>query len=114
MQRDFESHLWDVVKAIDQIDRYSHNATLEKYLEDDFLQGAVERRLQIIGDSLNKADEFFPGRLESIPKVRQLIAFRNRLVHAYFALNNQIVWELTRTELPILRAAVIALLPPSN
>jgi len=39
MQRDLEAYLWDVLRAIDQIARYTQNATLETYLSDDYMQG---------------------------------------------------------------------------
>ena len=114
MQHDLQAHLWDILESIDRIDRYSHQGTLEIYLQSDSMQDSVERRLQIIGDALKKAGELSPVVAEKIPWAREIIAFRNRLVHGYRTVNNQIVWEIIKTELPELRAAVVALLPASD
>jgi uncharacterized protein with HEPN domain len=114
MQHDVEAHLWDVIESVDLIERYCKDATLDTYLRDTFLQDAVERRLQIIGDALSKSVELSPVIAEAIPWVRQVIAFSNRLVHGYKTIGDQIVWEIIRTELPQLRAAVLPLLPSAS
>jgi uncharacterized protein with HEPN domain len=53
------------------------------YARNDMVQAAVERKFEIIGEALNqlaKLDASLTGR---IPNVRQIIAFRNQLIHGY-------------------------------
>jgi uncharacterized protein with HEPN domain len=61
----------------------------------------VERQLSIIGEALNQL-----GKLHSqveISNAKQIIGFRNRLVHAYDSLDNSIIWAVINRHLPDLK-----------
>jgi len=45
-----------------------------------------------------------------IPNIRDIIAFRNVLIHGYVAIERERVWRIAETSLPVLRTAVAALL----
>ncbi|MGS2739704.1 HepT-like ribonuclease domain-containing protein [Sinomicrobium sp. M5D2P17] len=64
-------------------------------------QSAVERQLVIIGEALNKLKKVEPN-LE-IENDKQIIGFRNRLVHAYDSIDNSIVWAILNRHLKKLK-----------
>ena len=67
-------------------------------------QSAVERQLAIIGEALNK---FYQNENNiKIENDKQIIAFRNRLVHAYDSIDNSIVWVIIKKHLPQLKSEV--------
>ncbi|MEX2350087.1 MAG: DUF86 domain-containing protein [Flavobacteriaceae bacterium] len=77
------------------------------YQNDLKTQSAVERQLAIIGEALNKLKKTEPG-LE-IENDKQIIGFRNRLVHAYDSIDNSIVWAILNRHLKSLKKEIQAL-----
>ena len=62
------------------------------YDNDRKTQSAVERQLAIIGEALNQFRKLEPNI--SIENDKQIVAFRNRLIHAFDKLDNSIVWVI--------------------
>jgi uncharacterized protein with HEPN domain len=61
--------------------------------------------LGIIGEAVNKFDSLFPD--ETLENVRQIVGFRNRLIHAYDAVDNSVVWAILKNHLPALKDEVM-------
>ncbi|MBX2899180.1 MAG: DUF86 domain-containing protein [Cyclobacteriaceae bacterium] len=69
---------------------------------------AVERELSIIGEAINrilKIDKNFP-----LSKAPEIIAFRNRVIHAYDAVDDNLVWKVIMMDIPVLQKEVLALI----
>ncbi len=117
MDRDGRAYLWNMREAADLVCVFMGRATLESYLGDVLLRSAIERQLQNLGESLVQLAKADPTLATRIPEHREVIGFRNVLVHGYTQLNNTRVWEAVNEKLPALRAAIDALLtelgPPS-
>jgi uncharacterized protein with HEPN domain len=62
---------------------------------------AIVRELEIIGEAANSIPPTFRKKYPEIPW-KQMIAMRNRLIHAYFDVDHDIVWTTTKDHLPIL------------
>jgi uncharacterized protein with HEPN domain len=110
MQRDFELYVWDIVTAIQNIQGFVVGLTFEQYLADRKTQLAVERSFEIIGEALKQAHSHFPGRLSTVVGVSNAMRFRDRLAHGYFAVQQDIVWNIIQVELPTLLATLKPLL----
>ena len=82
---------------------------------DEKLALALVRALEIIGEAANHVSPQVRGEFPGIPW-RQVIGMRNRIIHAYYDVNLDIVWETIRDDLPPLVAAVEAAMkaPPSG
>ena len=91
-------YLSDILIAIDLIEKFTVEISdFNVYQEDLKTQSAVERQLAIIGEALNQLRKINPN-LE-IENDRQIIGFRNRLVHAYDSIDNSIVWAIINRHL---------------
>lgn len=111
MQRSLDLYLKDILKAGEAIQTYVSAETLATYLEHDMVRSAVERQLTIIGEALSKAGQFYPDQVhQRISQEREIVAFRHRVIHGYFAVDDEIVWSVIQTYLPRLLAEVKALL----
>lgn len=85
-----KKYLSDILMAIDLIEKFTVDITNFKIYQNDLkTQSAVERQLGIIGEALNKLKKIEPD-LE-IENAKQIIGFRNRLIHAYDSIDNSIV-----------------------
>ena len=93
-----KKYLSDILIAIDLIEKFTVDISdFNIYQEDLKTQSAVERQLAIIGEALNQLRKINPN-LE-IENDRQIIGFRNRLVHAYDSIDNSIVWAIINRHL---------------
>ncbi|EIJ40305.1 MULTISPECIES: HepT-like ribonuclease domain-containing protein [Galbibacter] len=98
-------YLFDILLAIDLIEKFIVDITdFNSYQNDLKTQSAVERQLAIIGEALNQLKKIDPD-LE-IENAKQIIAFRNRLIHAYDSIDNSIVWAIINRFLKNIKAEI--------
>lgn len=105
--------LWDVREASDLIPRFVGDRDFESYHADQLVRSAVERQFEIIGEALGRLSRIDPGVASQIPELGRIVAFRNTLIHGYHSVDDQLVWDIVKTKLPELIAAVRRLLPES-
>ena len=82
----------------------------EAYVGDSRTQAAVERKFEIIGEALNRLHQTHPEIAARIPPLREVVSFRNLLIHGYAAVVPDRVWDYAENDLPELRKLVQALL----
>ncbi|MEQ9299149.1 MAG: DUF86 domain-containing protein [Cyclobacteriaceae bacterium] len=101
-----KKYLSDIVLAIALIEEFiAAMNTFEKYNSDLKTQSAVERQLSILGEAVNQFLKESPD--ESLIHAKQIIGFRNRLVHAYDSIDNSIVWVILKKYLNPLKSEVL-------
>jgi uncharacterized protein with HEPN domain len=82
MWRD-EALLLDVVLAIKKVLKYSRAVAKEYFLQNEILQDAIMRQLEIIGEAAKKISDDLQKENPGIPWA-EMVGMRNRLVHEYF------------------------------
>lgn len=94
-------YLSDILMAIELIEEFIvDDKDFTLYDNDRKTQSAVERQLAIIGEALNQFKKLEPEI--KIENDKQIISFRNRLVHAYDSLDNSMIWVIiSRHLLPL-------------
>ncbi len=95
----------DIVIAIENILAYTDTLTFSHYLEDSKTRHAVERNFEIIGEASARLTVRFKA-LHSQIEWRILKDFRNFIIHDYFGINHQIVWETIQLRLPGLMISI--------
>lgn len=108
--REILKYLYDIREACDLIAEFTTGKTFDDYTVDAMLRSAVERQFEIIGEALNQAIRRDPDLGETITDTAKIIAFRNRLIHAYAAISDEVVWGVIETSLPTLRQEVSGLI----
>ena len=106
MQRDSRAFLWDIHQGCVNVQDFLRGIELSDYLASLLLRSAVERQLQNIGEALVQLARLDANMAAQVPEYRQLIGFRNVLVHGYSSLNHHEVWRAISESLPPLRQAV--------
>jgi len=104
MRRD-ELYLTDIIEAANAIDRFLAGVSKEAFLQDELRQSAVLQKLMIIGES---AARISAELREQHPEVewRDIVAFRNFAIHAYFDVDWRIVWTTAILDVPSLREQI--------
>ncbi len=64
------------------------------------VRAAVERQFEIIGEALNQLSKVSPELARQVPNLREIIGFRNVLIHGYAAVDDARVWQITETSRP--------------
>jgi len=75
------------------------------YITDLKTQSAVERQLGILGEAVNKFDK--QNRKHPLENTRQIIGFRNRLIHTYDSIDQSIVWTIIKNYLAPLKSEIL-------
>ena len=77
MRRNLRAYLWDIERAVHNIQSFTEGKRLSDYQNDAMLRAAVERGFEIIGEALTQALRLYPELAGRISNSRQIIAFRN-------------------------------------
>jgi len=106
MRRDSNTILRDAIAAGEDILAMTNGMTEPAFLDDRRTQRACERLFEIIGEALSRLVRDFPEIAARIPEHRRVIAFRNVLAHGYDIVDPRLVFDLAKTRLPDLLAAL--------
>ena len=110
MENEIKTWLYDILQSINEIDSYYSDRPMifEEYVSDIRTKRAVERDLEIIGEAANrilKKDKDF--KLEN---VKMIIGTRNRIIHGYDSISDDLIWSIVINHLPKLKQEVANLL----
>jgi uncharacterized protein with HEPN domain len=109
MDNEIKKYLFDIQESIDSIQKYlGEKRDFKVYLSDKMLRRAVEREFEIIGEALSRIEKI-DSKIEITSK-RQIISMRNRVIHGYDKIDNEIVWGTIVRHLPALKTEIDNLL----
>jgi uncharacterized protein with HEPN domain len=91
----------------------SSQCTFEEFLANDRLTRAVCRSLEIIGEASNKIDPDFKTKYAFVPW-RDMSDIRNKIIHHYFGVDYDIIWDTINTHIPQLQDGIEVILGKEN
>lgn len=105
MQRDAKLYLQDIQISCEKILKYTQGLSFDQFCQDELVYDAVIRNLIIIGEAAKNIPESSKNRFENI-EWKKLCGLRNVIAHAYFGIDNLIVWNIIQTKIPELLHAL--------
>ena len=102
-------YLNDIVEAADDIARFLAGIESKTFQESDLLRSAVVHKLSVIGEAAARLSRELADRNPQVPWA-QIVGFRNILIHAYFGIDWDVVWQAAKDRCPILREQVAQIL----
>lgn len=98
-------YLEHILEAIKIIDGYIDGMEYEEFKNNKMASDAVIRELEIVGEAANNLSEKFLRDNQDMP-FHDAIDMRNFLIHEYFGVNNRLVWDTCKEDLPELKKFV--------
>lgn len=105
MLRDYRLYLQDILEACENVRLYVSGMSLEEFSADKKTIDAVVRNLEIIGEAVkNVPNELLQNRPEI--EWKRIARFRDVIVHRYFRVDLEVVWDILENRLTELKNAV--------
>ncbi len=96
-KREDELLIQDMVDCFKNILNYTKDVSFDEFMDNKMMKDAVVRNFEIIGEAANILSEEFKSDNQQV-EWRRLTDFRNKLIHHYFGLSYNIIWETVQNE----------------
>ena len=104
-----DDYLADIVEAIGDIRSFVDGLNYDAFSTDKKTVNAVIRSLEVIGEAVKKVPEELRKKYPDLPW-KEIAGTRDKLIHEYFGVDLQIVWETIQNDLDALEQAIHSLL----
>ena len=108
-ERTILDYLEDISNAILDIRSFVHDMSADAFMADKKTVNAVVRSLEVIGEATGKIPTDIRMRYPDVPW-EEIIGMRNRLIHEYFGVDLDIVWQTIQDDLAALETAITTML----
>lgn len=98
MSRNLRLYLSDILTSIGKIERYTAGMSYEQLIADELTFDAVVHNLQIIGEAVKNIPPEIRARYPQV-EWRKISGLRDIIAHAYFTIDDQIVWDIIQNKL---------------
>jgi uncharacterized protein with HEPN domain len=105
MPRDYKVYLEDIIEAIGKIHSYTSDLSLQTFSSDAKTFDAVIRNLEIIGEAIKGVPEDVRSRYADV-EWKKIVGLRDILIHEYFGVDVEIIWDIIQNKLPILERQI--------
>ena len=103
--RDTRRHFEDVLEAIDKIEHFVGSMEFDEYVRDEKTKAAVERKIQVLTEAVIRIADESPGEYPEIDQ-KGYRGMGNVLRHSYHRVDDSLVWETVKNDLPELKPLI--------
>jgi uncharacterized protein with HEPN domain len=101
--------LLHILESIAEIENYISGANFDIFVQNSMMRFATVKQIEIIGEAANYITEETKARFTEI-QWRQIIGLRHILVHEYFGIDNNLIWQIIADDIPNLKKGVTEVL----
>jgi len=102
-------YLIDIKEAITRIESYTSQMTYRTFLKDKKTQDATIRNIQIIGEAVKGITLSLKKKYKGI-EWKSIAGMRDKIIHFYFGVNFDIVWDVVKNKLPGLKKKIVKII----
>ena len=99
MSYDWKIYLQDIDDSCKKVLQYTSSLSKEQFIHHDMTYDAVLRNLEIIGEAAKRIPDDMRSKYPAI-EWRKIAGIRDVVIHAYHAIDNDIIWDVVQTEIP--------------
>jgi uncharacterized protein with HEPN domain len=108
-KRDFLLFLEDVIFSIEKIEKYTKGLTYKEFARNDMAVDAVIRNFEIIGEAVKKVPMAIKKKYTGV-EWNEAAGFRDVLVHDYFGIDLEAVWDTINKNIPSFKMNILRVL----
>ena len=108
-ERGAKLYLVDIENALVKIERYTATLSFEKFASDQLVIDAVVRNFEVIGEAVRNIPSTVTLAHPDIPW-EKMIGMRNKVIHEYFGVDEEILWKTIKEDLPVFRSQIAEIL----
>lgn len=109
MQRDYKTFLEDIIDGINKIEKYIKDLNFEEFKNNDLIVDGVIRNLEVIGEAVKQIPEEIRVKYPNV-EWKKIAGLRDILIHAYFGIDLETVWDIVKNKLPDLKDKISRML----
>jgi uncharacterized protein with HEPN domain len=106
MKKDPRILITHILLSIESLEKYSNGLEKECFMNNEEKQDAIIRKLEVIGEAVTNLEAKFKEEYPEVPW-QDISDMRNRLIHEYFAIDLNLVWEVVQKDLPALKENIL-------
>jgi uncharacterized protein with HEPN domain len=107
MPRNYQVYFEDILNAITNIEKYTEGLSFKEFSVNSLVRDAVIRNLEVIGEAVKDLPEEVRQKIPGV-NWRRIAGLRDILIHRYFEVDVEIMWDVIRSELPVLKSSISA------
>ncbi len=110
MDIEIKTWLFDILNSVNEIESYfiGKPKLFSEYQNDLKTKRAIERNIEIIGEAMNRI--LLKNQAIELTNSRKIVDTRNRIIHGYDSISDDMIWSIVINHLPILKKEVEILL----
>ncbi len=105
MKRHYSLFVKDILDCINKIQEFIGDMDYKQFKENDLVNSAVIRKLEIIGEASKNIPDFIREKYPEIPW-KDMARMRDKIIHFYFGVDYEIVWKVIKERLPELKEKI--------
>ena len=105
MSNEFLDYIEDILDAMEKADTLLEGVDYEQFESDFRINYAVVRALEIVGEATKRLPDDLRQKYSEIPW-KGMAGMRDRIIHAYDTVDMQIVWEVVKKDIPLIKPQI--------
>ena len=105
MKRNYKLFLEDISERIDKINLYIEDMSYDEFVKDDKTVSACIREIEVIGEATKQIPKEITERFSALPW-SLMAKMRDKLIHWYFEIDEEIVWNVAKDKLPDIKIEI--------
>ena len=109
MPRAYKAYLKDILDAISKIENYTNDIAFDDFVADELIKDGFVRNLEVIGEAVKNIPEDVKDKKPEV-EWKKIAGLRDILIHDYFGIDEDIVWDAVKNKLPELKEKINGIL----